>query len=271
MLIDYSCYPNLDAIDKESRMSDMPLNTPKPTAHRNVISPHFPNINSADGRSFVRSQESSHVEIRFRLAIKRAIDCVVSSVAFIGILPIMIAVSLAILIEQRGQIFFSQKRVGRDRRKSRGTFPADMDRRACNGFGREFRMYKFRTMHAQSPKYGVSPTSDDDPRITRTGRFLRKTSLDELPQLLNVIKGDMSLVGPRPEMPFIVAKYEPIHKARLAVKPGITGLWQLRGPRDRFIHDAIEWDLYYITNWSLRLDFAILLETVVFTLRARNR
>jgi lipopolysaccharide/colanic/teichoic acid biosynthesis glycosyltransferase len=252
-------------------MIDTQRNAPKPAAQRNVCAPPFPDINPEDFRLFDRRHDSSHAGIRSRLVVKRSIDCVVGLTATIVLLPIMIAISIAILFEERGPVFFSQKRVGRDRRKSRGSFPADVERRTRSGGGREFRMYKFRTMHRQSPKYGVSPTSDDDPRVTRTGRFLRKTSLDELPQLLNVLKGNMSLVGPRPEMPFIVAKYEPVHKTRLAVKPGITGLWQLRGPRDCFIHDAIEWDLHYIANWSLRLDFAILLETVVFALRARNR
>jgi len=126
-------------------------------------------------------------------------------------------------------------------------------------------------MEHGSPPYAVSPADTGDSRITRIGRFLRKTSLDELPQLINVLKGDMSLVGPRPEMPFIVANYEPIHRTRLAVRPGITGLWQLRGPRDRAIHEAIEWDLYYTRNWSLLMDLEILTETATFVLQARNR
>jgi len=122
-------------------------------------------------------------------------------------------------------------------------------------------------MNVDSPKYDFSPQASDDPRITRVGRFLRRTSLDELPQLLNVLKGDMSLVGPRPEMPFIVEQYSPIHRQRLQVTPGITGLWQLSADRAFLIHENIQYDLYYIRNRSFFMDLAILLHTVVFAMR----
>src|SRR5581483_11136355 len=113
-----------------------------------------------------------------------------------------------------------------------------------------------------APVYHYSPTDRHDTRITRFGRFLRRTSLDELPQLLNVLQGNMSLVGPRPEMPFIVEKYLPIHRQRLRVKPGLTGLWQISADRSFLIHENIEYDLYYIKNRIFFMALAILLHTV---------
>ena len=117
-------------------------------------------------------------------------------------------------------------------------------------------------MHDWSPKYHRSPTSDSDPRITRVGKLLRRSSLDELPQLINVVKGDMSLVGPRPEMPFIVDRYNHAARARLAVRPGITGLWQISRARSLPIHHNLQYDLFYIERQSIFLDAAILLRTI---------
>jgi lipopolysaccharide/colanic/teichoic acid biosynthesis glycosyltransferase len=122
-------------------------------------------------------------------------------------------------------------------------------------------------MYVDAPQYEYCPRSQSDPRITRWGKFLRRTSLDELPQLVNVLKGDMSLVGPRPEMPFIVEQYAERHRQRLQVKPGLTGLWQLSGDRGCLIHENIEYDLYYIQNRGVFMDFAILLHTVIFAMR----
>jgi lipopolysaccharide/colanic/teichoic acid biosynthesis glycosyltransferase len=118
-----------------------------------------------------------------------------------------------------------------------------------------------------SPAYAKSPDDIADPRITGLGRYLRRTSFDELPQLINVIRGEMSLVGPRPEMPFIVENYSAIHRQRLAVKPGITGLWQLSADRAHSIHENIEYDLYYIRHQNFFMDVAILLHTLLFAAR----
>jgi lipopolysaccharide/colanic/teichoic acid biosynthesis glycosyltransferase len=122
-------------------------------------------------------------------------------------------------------------------------------------------------MYADEPAYAINPTSKDDHRVTRVGRIIRRISFDELPQLLNVLKGDMSIVGPRPEMPFIVEQYEEFHRKRLKVMPGITGLWQLSGDRDKPIHENMDYDLYYIRNQSFSLDLAILIETLIFAFR----
>ena len=152
-----------------------------------------------------------------------------------------------IRLDSKGPALFRQERVGLN--------------------GRRFRMFKFRTMYADAPAYAYSPKESDDLRITRLGRFLRRTSLDELPQLLNVLLGNMSLVGPRPEMPFIVETYTERHSQRLQVKPGITGLWQLSGDRNYLIHENVEYDLYYIQHRNFFMDLAILLHTSIFAMR----
>ncbi len=179
--------------------------------------------------------------------LKRMFDLVIGTFFLLVALPCIGLIAVATKFDSRGPIFFVQERVGRH--------------------GKKFKMYKFRTMFVEAPKYDFSPTSGTDMRITRIGRFLRRSSLDELPQLFNVLKGDMSLVGPRPEMPFIVEKYTALHRQRLEVTPGITGLWQLSADRKYLIHENIEYDLYYIRNRSFFMDVAILLHTLAFAAR----
>ncbi len=161
--------------------------------------------------------------------------------------PMLIAIALLVFFDSAGPVLFRQDRAGKN--------------------GRLFTMYKFRSMRSDSPKYEVSPRESTDPRITPIGRLLRKTSLDEMPQLLNVLRGDMSLVGPRPEMPFIVEKYNPKQRQRLQVVPGITGVWQLSADRDRQIHDNLEYDLYYMRNRSFFFDLALVAHTALFAMR----
>jgi lipopolysaccharide/colanic/teichoic acid biosynthesis glycosyltransferase len=117
-------------------------------------------------------------------------------------------------------------------------------------------------MRTDVPAYEASPRSVVDGRLTRIGRLIRRLSLDEMPQLINVLKGEMSLVGPRPEMPFIVARYLPVEWERLIVRPGITGLWQISPARAFPIHENLQYDLHYIRNQNFFLDFAILLRTI---------
>jgi exopolysaccharide biosynthesis polyprenyl glycosylphosphotransferase len=174
--------------------------------------------------------------------LKRFIDEVVSlSILFITS-PLWLLIMLAITLSSPGSIFFRQERVGYH--------------------GRKFLIYKFRSMRVDAPQYAKTPRGKGDPRITKVGAFLRRTSLDELPQLINVIKGDMSLVGPRPEMPFLVEKYKPIYRCRLLVLPGLTGLWQVSGRTNKPLEENIKYDLYYIKNQSLLLDLVILLRTI---------
>ena len=122
-------------------------------------------------------------------------------------------------------------------------------------------------MKIDTPKYANCPTGQSDPRVTKIGKWLRKTSIDELPQILNIFKGDMSLVGPRPEMPFIVDDYNVMERKRLLVKPGLTGLWQVSPYRNSEINHNLEYDFYYIENQSFILDFVILVMTVYFVIR----
>ena len=178
---------------------------------------------------------------------KRTADVIVSSLLLLLLAPVLFLIAVLVWLDSPGPVFFIQKRVGRN--------------------GQLFDMYKFRSMHATAPRYGLSPTQSSDTRITSVGRFLRRTSLDELPQLINVFLGSMSLVGPRPEMPFIVRRYNSRQRQRLQVVPGITGLWQLSADRAFPIHENIQYDLSYIQNRTFFMDLAILLHTPLRALR----
>lgn len=219
----------------------------------------------------------------WRRLFKRTADFVISSILLIISAPVFLVIALIIKIDSKGPVFFTQQRIGQNRRRidrretesigSKTTFIFNRrtgERRVHDLKGKPFKIYKFRTMNTESPKYDFSPKSHDDERLTRFGRFLRKLSLDELPQLINVIKGDMSLVGPRPEMPYIVVGYNRRSEIRLQMKPGITGIWQLRASRDKLIHENLDFDLEYIRNWSLLLDFKLLLQTVKWMFNCIN-
>jgi exopolysaccharide biosynthesis polyprenyl glycosylphosphotransferase len=178
---------------------------------------------------------------------KRAIDLTVSTFLLALTSPLLLLIAILIKLDSPGPALFIQKRVGRN--------------------GELFNIYKFRSMHANASRYDFSPATSCDLRITRIGRFIRKTSLDELPQLMNVFLGNMSLVGPRPEMPFIVQDYTNEHRQRLHLIPGITGLWQLSADRAFPIHENIQYDLYYIRNRGFFMDIAILIHTLFFAIR----
>ena len=178
---------------------------------------------------------------------KRIVDFSVGVTSLIVIAPVLAALALSVRLDSEGPVIFKQRRVGRN--------------------GKVFDIYKFRSMRVDAPMYGFSPTESEDTRITRIGRFLRKTSMDELPQLWNVVRGDMSLVGPRPEMPFIVKQYGPRERQRLCVVPGITGLWQLSADRAFLIHENLQYDLYYIRHRGFFMDCAILLHTALFAMK----
>jgi len=184
--------------------------------------------------------------------IKRGFDLLVGGLLFLGSLPAMTLIAVLIRLDSHGPVLFRQSRVGEN--------------------GRLFGMLKFRTMFARAPGDGPmapQPTAEpqiphkrkDDPRVTRLGRLLRRYSLDELPQLLNVLHGDMSLVGPRPEMPWLVDQYQSWQRQRFAVPQGLTGWWQINGRSDKPMHLHTEDDLYYVYNYSIWLDLWILLRT----------
>jgi len=174
--------------------------------------------------------------------IKRMLDLFLSGIGLVLFSPVWLLIIILIKISSKGRALFKQERVGKN--------------------GKIFKMYKFRTMHEDSNLYQEAPKSPDDIRITRIGGFLRRTSLDELPQLINILNGEMSLVGPRPEMPFIVKTYTKWQMKRLEVKPGLTGLWQILGRKDLPLHENIEYDFYYIQNQSLLLDLVIMVKTI---------
>lgn len=178
---------------------------------------------------------------------KRTVDLVISSLLMVLLTPLFFLIAILIRMDSPGRALFVQKRVGRN--------------------GKLFNIYKFRSMHVDAPKYDFSPTTSRDPRITRLGRIIRRMSLDELPQLINVLLGNMSLVGPRPEMPFIVEHYTSQQRRRLQVTPGITGLWQLSPDRAFPIHHNVHYDLYYVRNRTFFMDMAILIHTLFFAMR----
>jgi len=195
--------------------------------------------------------------------LKRTFDLLVSALAILLFLPLWLLIALLIKIDSKGPVFYTQERVGMD--------------------GRLFLLYKFRTMmagadsqlHREYQKAFIAGRAeanlgDDskptyklltDPRITRIGKFLRRTSLDEVPQLFNVLSGDMSVVGPRPPIPYEVEAYELWHRKRLDMKPGVTGLWQVSGRNRLPFEEMVRLDLFYIENWSLLLDLKIILRT----------
>ena len=184
---------------------------------------------------------------------KRIFDLLITLISVPLSLPFMVLVTVAIRLDSPGAGILRQQRVGEN--------------------GRLFMMYKFRTMveNADELRHLVEHMdengnlihkSQDDPRVTRVGRFLRSTSLDELPQLFNVLKGDMSLVGPRPELPYLVKRYETWQRKRFAVPQGITGWWQVNGRSDKPMHLHTEDDLFYVQNYSMWLDLQILLKTI---------
>jgi len=158
------------------------------------------------------------------------------------LLPLFVLVAIVIKMDSPGPVFFRHYRVGKD--------------------SNPFVLWKFRSMKTDVPAYEASPQSVVDSRLTRVGRLIRRLSLDEMPQLINVLKGEMSLVGPRPEMPFIVARYHPIECERLIARPGITGLWQISPARAFPIHENLQYDLHYIRNQNFFLDCAIVFRTI---------
>jgi exopolysaccharide biosynthesis polyprenyl glycosylphosphotransferase len=192
---------------------------------------------------------------------KRAFDLIIGTAVFVLTSPMLLAVSIAIKLDSPGPVLYKSQRVGEN--------------------GRIFWMLKFRSMIENADQLLDEVTqinsegspvykNPNDPRITRVGKFIRRTSIDELPQLFNVFKGEMSLIGPRPEIPALVKNYEPWQRTRFAIPQGITGWWQINGRSDKPMHLHTEDDLYYLQNYSLLLDFAILLKTAWVVLRGKG-
>ena len=193
--------------------------------------------------------------------VKGTIDRLVGTLALLVAAPIMLALMLAVRIESKGRPLYKQTRIGKD--------------------GKPFTMYKIRSMCADAEKQrgslmalnerdGALFKMESDPRVTRVGRFLRKSSLDELPQLWNVVRGDMSLIGPRPALPEEVKQYDDVARRRLAVKPGLTGLSQVNGRAALSYDSTIQLDVFYTDNWRLADDLAIGANTVRAVISAKG-
>lgn len=201
--------------------------------------------------------------------VKRAFDTTAAALALVLLSPLWVLMALLIKLDSKGPVLYRQERVGMDGRiflflKFR-TMRADSDDAAHREFQRKYIAGRPETnLGDQSrPVYKLH----DDPRVTRTGRWLRRTSLDELPQLLNVLRGDMSVVGPRPPIPYEVEAYALWHRKRLDMKPGMTGLWQVSGRNRLSFDEMVRLDLFYIENWSLWLDLKIMLRTLPVLVR----
>ena len=224
-----------------------------PLFHTSAVSPVLDEINGLPALVF---NPTPHPY--WALAVKRAMDILLSAAALLLLAPLFLVIALAVRLTSPGPAFFAQRR--------------------CTIHGRTFRMFKFRTMVADA-ETRLSSLADrnevsgpvfkirDDPRITRIGRFLRRYSLDELPQLVNVFLGDMSLVGPPPPIPDEVAQYEDWQRRRLSMRTGCTCLWQVGGRNDLSFDDWMKLDLRYIDDWSLALDIRILFQTVFTVIR----
>ena len=189
--------------------------------------------------------------VRIQLAVKRLVDVVMSVVLLLILLPVMLVTAAAVKIASPGPIVFTQRRAGRD--------------------GRLFTIYKFRSMtqEASQSERGTR-IYEDDSRITSVGKVLRATSLDELPQLFNVLKGEMSFVGPRPDLPHHVEKYTPFQRQRLTVRPGITGWAQISGRNELTWEERIRLDVGYLQNWSLVRDLNVLIRTLAVVLSRKG-
>lgn len=192
---------------------------------------------------------------------KRTLDIIASTLGLIILSPILLVVAILIKLESKGPAIFSQKRIGLNKK--------------------EFKMYKFRSMvqNAEELKEKLAKENEmsgpmfkmkNDPRVTKVGRFIRKTSIDELPQLINVLKGEMSLVGPRPSLPKEVSKFEPWMLKRLSVKPGLTCYWQVSGRSNIDFENWMKLDLQYVNDRSFWLDLKLILKTATVLLGDEN-
>jgi lipopolysaccharide/colanic/teichoic acid biosynthesis glycosyltransferase len=182
--------------------------------------------------------------------LKRVFDLFISIPAVINLLPVLVTIAMAVRLSSKGPAIFKQERAGKD--------------------GKPFTFYKFRTMRIDADLFGASPKSGDDPRLTKVGRFLREYSLDELPQLFNVLKGEMSIVGPRPLYVSQMAEWDDRQKNRLLVKPGITGLAQITGRGGLTREEKLELDVKYVESAGFLTDMKIIIVTLGQVFRCRD-
>ena len=181
---------------------------------------------------------------------KRVLDILITIAAMVILSPVLAAICLILKLSSKGPVIFKQERAGKN--------------------GRPFIFYKFRTMKPNVEPFGSSPKSGEDSRLTKTGKFLREYSLDELPQFLNVLKGDMSIVGPRPLYISQIAEWNERQKQRLLVKPGLTGLAQIRGRAELTREEKLDFDVKYVENASILTDIRIILSTIVYVFKRKS-
>ena len=191
--------------------------------------------------------------------IKRSLDVTLSAIALITLSPIFLIIAAIIKLDSKGPVFFIHKRIGKD--------------------GKEIGIYKFRSMvqnaedmiaeftEEQKKEFRENYKLQDDPRVTKIGKFLRKTSLDELPQILNILKGDLSIIGPRPVIKRELEKYENNKEKFLSVKPGLTGFWAANGRSDTTYSERVQMELYYIDHMSLKMDIKIFFKTIISVIK----
>lgn len=193
------------------------------------------------------------------ICVKRILDIVISLFGMIILLPIFIIIATIIKLDSKGPIFFTHRRIGKD--------------------GKEIGIYKFRTMvdnaedlikeftEEQQKEFRECYKLQNDPRVTKIGKFLRKTSLDELPQVLNILKGDLSIIGPRPVIEEELEKYGKNREKFISVKPGLTGYWAANGRSDTTYAERVQMELYYVDNMSLKLDVQVFFKTIIAVIR----
>lgn len=239
-------------------MTTQPIEQPIQITDWPVESVHYEPavaVGTVQGDSWMEVLEHiQHCSIRrlvYFCVLKRCFDVVASGLALLVLSPLLLLVACAIYLKMGGPVIFRQSRIGRN--------------------GRPFYMYKFRTMipdrRTERSPYGGPERrqrhkTPHDPRVTRFGRLLRNTSIDELPQLFNILRGDMSIIGPRPELPDIVSQYAGWQHRRHLIRPGLTGWWQVQGRSDLPMHEHTDLDIYYVANLSFWLDMRILMRTV---------
>jgi lipopolysaccharide/colanic/teichoic acid biosynthesis glycosyltransferase len=194
---------------------------------------------------------ASSAGLRIQLSIKRAADVAAAGILLVALAPLMAVIALVVKATSEGEVVFRQQRVGRA--------------------GRPFTILKFRTMAKDAPRSPLGTYCyKDDPRVTRVGRLLRRSSLDELPQLVNILRGDMSIVGPRPDLPHHVARYTPFQRQRLEMRPGVTGWAQVNGRNSISWEERIRLDVEYVRGWSALRDLQVVLRTIAVVLTGRG-
>ena len=213
------------------------------------------NINTRETRIEIAYKEQNIIYN----TVKRTLDIILSLIGLILLSPVFLIIAAVIRLDSKGKVIFGHERIGQNMKK--------------------IKIYKFRTMYEnaeeifenfteeQKQEYYINFKLDNDPRITKVGDFLRKTSLDELPQLINILKGDMSIVGPRPIVEKEIEKYNGYASQVFSVLPGLTGYWQAHGRSDTTYDERVQMDMYYLRNRSLALDFKIILKTVVSVIK----